>query len=209
MVKKKWFLAFLWGKWQINHTNTYWHTQLNITYSFPYCTTRYLLSIYSVKEWHFYRNFAVFKIQFKHFKHHKQSFPLYSSRCRNLNHLKTGTNKTKTLCIVRHHYRKEREKKTTCKLGERSKRDRLTLKAPRRKRVGSRPTEKMRRRIVTMTRARMPSGWGMMITMTSVAKTPIHSRADRWGSSIPAEDECTHTRQPTVLMHRKAMKDIC
>lgn len=133
---------------------------------------------------------------------------LYLSRGRNFNHLKTWTDKTKTLCIVRHHYRKEREKTVNWVRGVKADR-KLTLKAPRRKRVGSKPTEKMRRRIVTMTRARMPNGWGMMITMTSVAKTPIHSRADRWGSSIPAEDKCTHTRQPSVLMHRKAMKYTC
>lgn len=65
----------------------------------------------------------------------------------------------------------------------------LTLKAPRRKRVGSRPTEKMRRRMVIKTSARTPSGWGMMMTMMSVAKTPIHSNADRCGSSITVVGE--------------------
>lgn len=95
---------------------------------------------------------------------------------------------TDKTCIVRHHYRKDRENWVKEVKADRQ----LTLKAPRRKRVGSRPTEKIRRRIVTMTRARMPNGCGMMITITSVAKTPIHSRADRWGSSIPTEDRCTH-----------------
>lgn len=71
----------------------------------------------------------------------------------------------------------------------------LTLKAPRRKRVGSRPTEKMRRRMVMMTSARTPSGWGMMITMMSVAKTPIHSSADRWGSSITDTDTNKETKK--------------
>lgn len=69
----------------------------------------------------------------------------------------------------------------------------LTLKAPRRKSVGSRPTEKMRRRMVMMTRALTPSGWGMIMTMMSVAKTPIHSSADRWGSSITALEKLRHT----------------
>lgn len=80
----------------------------------------------------------------------------------------------------------------------------LTLKAPRRKRVGSRPTEKMRRRMVMMTSARTPSGWGMMMTMMSVAKTPIHSSADRWGSSITASVE-TRNKQTRTHTHKRKM----
>lgn len=64
----------------------------------------------------------------------------------------------------------------------------LTLKPPSRSNVGSRPTEKIRRRMVEAMSALIPWGWGSTMTIASETSIAIHSRADRWGSRVP-EDE--------------------
>lgn len=61
----------------------------------------------------------------------------------------------------------------------------LTLNAPNRNKVGSRPTEKIRRRMVEAISARMPWGWGKMMTMARETSIAIHRRADKWGSRVP------------------------
>lgn len=61
----------------------------------------------------------------------------------------------------------------------------LTLNAPNRNKVGSRPTEKIRRRMVEAISARMPWGWGKTMTMARETSIAIHRRADKWGSRVP------------------------
>lgn len=63
----------------------------------------------------------------------------------------------------------------------------LTLKPPRSSKVGSRPTEKIRRRMVDAISARMPWGWGKMMTIARDTSMAIQSRADRWGSRVPED----------------------
>lgn len=65
----------------------------------------------------------------------------------------------------------------------------LTLKPPRRSNVGSRPTEKMSRKIVEAMSARMPCGWGRTMTMARETSMASHSRVERWGSSVPEDEE--------------------
>lgn len=67
----------------------------------------------------------------------------------------------------------------------------LTLKAPSSSNVGSRPTEKIRRSMVEAISARIPWGWGKMMTIARETSMAIQSRADRWGSRVP-EDEGGH-----------------
>lgn len=64
----------------------------------------------------------------------------------------------------------------------------LTLKAPKRNKVGSNPTEKMRRRMVEAMIARIPWGWGKMKTKPRENSITIHSRADRCGFSVPKKE---------------------
>lgn len=65
----------------------------------------------------------------------------------------------------------------------------LTLNAPRRNKVGCKPTEKMSRRIVEAIRARMPWGLGRAMTMAKEMSMAVHSRPDKWGSSVPGKRE--------------------
>lgn len=65
----------------------------------------------------------------------------------------------------------------------------LTLNAPNRNKVGSRPTEKIRRRMVEAISARMPWGWGKTMTMARETSIANHRRADKWGSRVPEGGE--------------------
>lgn len=61
----------------------------------------------------------------------------------------------------------------------------LTLNAPRRNRVGCKPIENISRNIVEAIRARMPWGLGRAITMARDISIAVHSKPDKWGSSVP------------------------
>lgn len=62
----------------------------------------------------------------------------------------------------------------------------LTLKAPRRNKVGCNPTENINRRIVEAIKARMPWGFGRAMTMAREMSMAVHRRPDQWGSKVPA-----------------------
>lgn len=68
----------------------------------------------------------------------------------------------------------------------------LTLNAPRRNRVGCKPTENISRNIVEAIKARMPWGLGRAITMARDISMAVHSKPDQWGSSVPRVRNKTH-----------------
>lgn len=78
-------------------------------------------------------------------------------------------------------------KKPLCKMQENFKKAHsiLTLNAPRRNKVGCKPTENISRNIVEAIKARMPWGLGRAITMARDISIAVHSKPDKWGSSVP------------------------
>lgn len=61
----------------------------------------------------------------------------------------------------------------------------LTLNAPRRNKVGCKPTENISRNIVEAIKARMPWGLGRAMTIAREISIAVHSKPDKWGSKVP------------------------
>lgn len=70
-----------------------------------------------------------------------------------------------------------------------------TLKAPSRNNVGSKPTEKIRRRMVEAISALIPCGCGKTMTIARDTSMAIHSSADKWGSKVPKDKDQTERQR--------------
>lgn len=68
----------------------------------------------------------------------------------------------------------------------------LTLSAPSNHKVGSSPTEKIRRRMVEMIRVRIPAGRGTVITIANDTSMAVHTSPDSRGSSSEAYKQKSH-----------------
>lgn len=74
----------------------------------------------------------------------------------------------------------------------------LTLNAPRRNKVGCKPTENIRRNIVEAIKALIPWGLGRAMTIARDISIAVHSRPDKWGSSVPRMKE-KKTKNVSIL----------